>query len=600
MPVSDRNQIYKAKGRAKTPGLFCGKGRASCPSRPHSKTLPRRLPLGQAGGGFFDVPLRLLEGAPGFGLGGVGELADDAHCPVAQLGVAGVEVDHQVADDVAALGHRQRGDHVQDQLGGGAALEPGGAGQQLGAKVRLDDDARPVVAWDFQRWVEAEQRGFRAAPVGLPDAAPHERRPAAGGDADEHVLFSDTSKTHRLGTGVGVVLGALDRAVQRRLATGDDALHLLRVDAKGGRAFAGVEHAQAAARASTAVEKPPPVLERITHPADHAHDFVFLAGDGGGELAVLIEKQVDGLAKRHAVELHRARVSLLGRRLAKLGEAGHGDGRAVGPDGGAWLGRRELGQAAGEVECAGAAFIFQRGDLRTGPLGADSLGHLGGELGLLEQHAAGEQKPNRPGFAGEFLGTGTGVLGQGVGRAIENVGGDFVALSPCGEHFAGQAGDFGLVGLGDPVDELLGGVELQPAEQPLAKRRPRAVAVEIKHAGLEGAQADFVAAAFVAENVAPAADLGRGAVGRLAEAAGAGAAEHEHAGGRFALGVGSEGGFEIVGGVDGGVWPSAGGGAAESQFIGGRCGHRPCRWRRRLAWGIAWRSAGDAWPTACR
>ena len=191
---------------------------------------------------------------------------------------------------------------------------------------------------------------------------------------------------------------------------------------------------------------------------------------------------------------------------------------------------------------------------------------------MLEQHAAGEQKPNRPGFAGEFLGTGAGVLGQGVGRAIENVGGDFVALGPCGEHFAGQAGDFGLVGLGDPVDELVGGVELQPAEQPLAKRRPRAVAVEIKHAGLEGAQADFVAAAFVAENVAPAADLGRGAVGRLAEAAGAGAAEHEHAGGRFALGVGSEGGFEIVGGVDGGAWPSAGGGAAESQFIGGSAG----------------------------
>ena len=55
----------------------------------------------------------------------------------------------------------------------------------------------------------------------------------------------------------------------------------------------------------------------------------------------------------------------------------------------------------------------------------------------------------------------------------------------------------------------------------------------------------------------PAADLGRGAVGRLAEAAGAGAAEHEHAGSRFTLSVRSEGGFEIVGGVDGGAWPSA-------------------------------------------
>ena len=70
----------------------------------------------------------------------------------------------------------------------------------------------------------------------------------------------------------------------------------------------------------------------------------------------------------------------------------------------------------------------------------------------------------------------------------------------------------------------------------------------------------------------PAADLGRGAVGGLAEAAGAGAAEHEHAVGRFTLGVGSEGGFEIVGGVDGGAWPRAGCGAAKSQFIGGSAG----------------------------
>ena len=70
---------------------------------------------------------------------------------------------------------------------------------------------------------------------------------------------------------------------------------------------------------------------------------------------------------------------------------------------------------------------------------------------------------------------------------------------------------------------------MQPAQQPLAKRGPRAVTVEVKHAGLEGAQADLEAAALVAEDVSPATKLCGGAVGGLAEAAGAGAAEHEHA-----------------------------------------------------------------------
>ena len=108
----------------------------------------------------------------------------------------------------------------------------------------------------------------------------------------------------RFGSGVGVVLGALDGTVQCRLAPGDDALHLLRVCTESRRTFAGVEHAQAAARTGAAVKEPTTVLKRGAHPADHAHGFGFLAGDGGGELAVLIKKQIDCLAKRHAVELH--------------------------------------------------------------------------------------------------------------------------------------------------------------------------------------------------------------------------------------------------------------------------------------------------------
>lgn len=68
-------------------------------------------------------------GVAGFGLVGLGELANDVHGLVAQLGVAGVEVDHQVVDDFATFGHCQCGDHVQDHLCGGITFEAGGVGQ---------------------------------------------------------------------------------------------------------------------------------------------------------------------------------------------------------------------------------------------------------------------------------------------------------------------------------------------------------------------------------------------------------------------------------------------------------------------------------------
>ena len=119
-----------------------------------------------------------------------------------------------------------------------------------------------------------------------------------------------------------------------------------------------------------------------------------------------------------------------------------------------------------------------------------------------------------------------------------------------GKDFSRQVGDLGLGSAGHPVDKLIGGVELEPPQDALAKRGPGAVAVEVKHAGLERPKADLVAAALVTEDVSPATELGGGAVGRLAEAAGAGAAEDEDAVERLALGVGREGGLEVVGGMD--------------------------------------------------
>ena len=54
--------------------------------------------------------------------GNAGCLRDDAARAVGQLGVGGLDVDHQVAVNVAHTDERPRGEHVEDQFLRGAGL----------------------------------------------------------------------------------------------------------------------------------------------------------------------------------------------------------------------------------------------------------------------------------------------------------------------------------------------------------------------------------------------------------------------------------------------------------------------------------------------
>ena len=139
-------------------------------------------------------------------------------------------------------------------------------------------------------------------------------------------MLADFAKTNCLRAGFGVVFRALNCLTERGEAAGDDALHLFWVGTEGGRTFAGIEHAESPARAGAAVKKPSTVFEGIDHPAHYAEQPGFLGLDGSGYPAVLVEEQVDRLAKRQSVKVHRARMPLLGGRLAKLCQLGNGDG----------------------------------------------------------------------------------------------------------------------------------------------------------------------------------------------------------------------------------------------------------------------------------
>ena len=93
--------------------------------------------------------------------------------------------------------------------------------------------------------------------AGVIDRAQHVGRPAAGGDADEHVVRRKARWPARsCGGEFGVVLGPLDGSRERRRAAGDDADDQSRRGVERRRALGGVEHAEPAGRAGPDVDQP--------------------------------------------------------------------------------------------------------------------------------------------------------------------------------------------------------------------------------------------------------------------------------------------------------------------------------------------------------
>src|SRR6185295_8652512 len=101
-----------------------------------------------------------------------------------QLGVGRAHVHHQAAVGLAQQHEGGGGDGVEGDLGGGARLQTGGAGDHLGAGGELDDHVggRLAVAGGGQL-AAGDEHGGGAAVVGVFQGCAHERGDAGGGDA---------------------------------------------------------------------------------------------------------------------------------------------------------------------------------------------------------------------------------------------------------------------------------------------------------------------------------------------------------------------------------------------------------------------------------
>ena len=197
--------------------------------------------------GALQIDLRLRRGE-------AGGVDDEPQGPVPQLLVAGLQIHHQIAVDLAQLDHGAGGEHVEHHLLGGARLHAGGAGDDLRAHQRGDGHvAQPL---QLRPGVGAHPDGDAPPLLCPPESGKHIGGAAAGGDAHHRVVRTHLQTVHQ-GDAVGLaVLAALHRVAQGHVSAGDVALDHVRVHAEGGHALGGVQHAQPPRGARPQVDEP--------------------------------------------------------------------------------------------------------------------------------------------------------------------------------------------------------------------------------------------------------------------------------------------------------------------------------------------------------
>ena len=114
---------------------------------------------------------------------------DDALSAIDELGVGGLEVDHEVAVDGSGFDHHAGGDHVEDELGGRASFHARAAGDDFGAGDRGDGDVRG--GGNGRVGDAGEGDGESSEGIGVSEGPKDVGRTAAGGDAYEYVLAGE-------------------------------------------------------------------------------------------------------------------------------------------------------------------------------------------------------------------------------------------------------------------------------------------------------------------------------------------------------------------------------------------------------------------------
>src|SRR5690606_5950767 len=146
-------------------------------------------------------------------------------------------------------------------------------------------------------------------PPGLGQRAQNVGRPAAGGDADDHVPGPDAGLGHVLLAVLAAVLRLFAGAAEGPVAPGDDPLHLLWGHPKGRRALRRVQDSQPSARPRTDVKEPPPLGKGLYDHLDSLLDFGDLTPYSFRHAGILLVDDLQDLPGAPGVEIGIGRTS---------------------------------------------------------------------------------------------------------------------------------------------------------------------------------------------------------------------------------------------------------------------------------------------------
>ena len=163
---------------------WCRVRAARASSGPISASSVSRARLQLAAGLLERRPRGLLVRAAG--------LAQDADHASAQLGVGRDHVDHEVGPGPAQPHHDRRREPVEDELLGGAGLEPGGAGDHL--RTGVDGEQHVDVSGQLGLRVGGHQQRQRPPLPGDSEGTGDVRRATGGGEADDDVATGRASQ----------------------------------------------------------------------------------------------------------------------------------------------------------------------------------------------------------------------------------------------------------------------------------------------------------------------------------------------------------------------------------------------------------------------
>ena len=267
-------------------------------------------------------------------LGGLGIIQSGHHHHGAlgalfQLARGHHQVDHHVAVGLAHPDHRGGGEHVEDQLGGGAGLHAGGAHHHLGTDHRADGHIDPHI--DLLAGIAGDVKGPGPDLLRFFDGAEHIRGAVAGGDAADHILGA-AAPFHQVQRALlPLVLAAFLGAGEGLLPPGDNPLHHFRIGAESGGTFRCIQHPQPPAGAGADIKQPPAVLEGLHQEVHRLGNIGDLRLHDPGNGMILAVNDAQDLLAVQVVDVLRGRIAHLGDQLLQFFEytVGHGDSKGV-------------------------------------------------------------------------------------------------------------------------------------------------------------------------------------------------------------------------------------------------------------------------------